>query len=80
LMYRLGGIYERMQQYDKALDILDAILVRDPEARDIAITGFQIARGAGLTERARRYLTSWLSRHPNDEGVRKMLDSLGQGQ
>jgi hypothetical protein len=80
LMYRLGGIYERMRQYDKALDILDAILIRDPEARDIAITGFQIARGAGLTERARRYLTSWLSRHPNDESVRKMLDSLGQGQ
>jgi tetratricopeptide (TPR) repeat protein len=73
IMYRLGGVYERMREFDKALEILDVIIVADAQNRDLVITAFQIARGAGLYERARAYAARWLERNPTDEGMRALM-------
>jgi len=76
LMYRLGGVYERIGEYGKSLDLIDAILADDPEDKDLTITAYQIAAKAGMLERARRYLSAWLSVHPADTAVQKLLDDL----
>lgn len=73
IMYRLGGVYERMRQFDKSLELLDVILAADAENRDLVITAFQIARGAGMYARARAYAGMWLDRHPDDENMRALM-------
>jgi hypothetical protein len=76
LMYRLGGVYERIGEYEKSLDLLDAILADDPEDRDLTVTAHSIALKGGLLDRARRYLSVWLSAHPSDTSAQKMLEEL----
>jgi tetratricopeptide (TPR) repeat protein len=75
-MYRLANVYERKGEYAKALDMIHPILVDDPEARDLVVTAFTLATRAGLTQRAREYLSDWLVRHPDDADTRKMLDDF----
>jgi tetratricopeptide (TPR) repeat protein len=76
LMYRLGGVYERMGDFEKALDLIDAIIADDPEDRDLTVTAYSIANKAGLYDRARRYLDGWLNTHPGDGEVQRMLVEL----
>jgi tetratricopeptide (TPR) repeat protein len=76
LMYRLGGVYERIGEYGKALDLLDAILAEDPEDRDLTVTAYSIAVKADMLDRARRYLSVWVSGHPSDASAQKMLEEL----
>jgi len=76
LMYRLAGVYERLGDYAKALDLIDPILRVDPDGQDLVIMGYTLSVRGGMYERARRYLTDWLERHPNDQEIKQMLDDF----
>jgi hypothetical protein len=76
LMYRLAGVYERLGDYEKALDLIDPILREDPDSQDLVIMGYTLGVRGGVYERARGYLTGWLARHPGDQEIKNMLDDF----
>ncbi|HEX5133427.1 MAG TPA: DUF2723 domain-containing protein [Candidatus Krumholzibacteria bacterium] len=76
LMYRLASVYERLGDYPKAVDLIDAILREDPDSQDLAVMAYTLSIRAGMLERARDYLGNWLTRHPEDKEVRQMLDDF----
>jgi hypothetical protein len=75
-MYRLSGIFERMGDYQSATKLLDAVLTADPDNRELVLTASSVAARGGMVGNARRYLTSWLARHPEDDSARQMLEEL----
>jgi tetratricopeptide (TPR) repeat protein len=74
LAFRLGGLYERLGEYGKALDMIEPIYRQEPTARDLNVMVFSLAARAGQVERARGYMTEWLRRHPDDTEARAALD------
>ncbi len=76
LMYRLAGVYERLREYGKALDLIDPILLQDPEGRDLVLMGYTMSIRGGMLERARSYLADWLKRNPDDKEIRAMLEDF----
>jgi Protein O-mannosyl-transferase TMEM260-like/Tetratricopeptide repeat len=76
IMYRLAGVYERLGQYGKAADMLDPILAEDPTARDLVVMAYTLSVRAGMMDRARGYLATWLARNPKDDEIKKMLDDF----
>jgi tetratricopeptide (TPR) repeat protein len=76
LMYRLAGVYERLGDYQQALDLIDPILREDPDSQDLVLMGYTLGVRGGMYERARAYLSEWLTRHPNDEEVKGMLEDF----
>ncbi|MDH5628355.1 MAG: DUF2723 domain-containing protein, partial [Candidatus Krumholzibacteria bacterium] len=63
LMYRLAGVYERLGDYEKALDLIDPILREDPDSQDLVMMGYTLSVRGGMYPRARAYLADWLARH-----------------
>jgi hypothetical protein len=74
LVFRLAGIYERIEEYGKAVDLLDPIYRREPESKELNVMVFTLAARAGQAERARAYMSDWLRRHPDDAEARAALD------
>jgi hypothetical protein len=73
-MYRLAGIYERSGEFVKALDLIDPLYRKEPDAKDLSIMVFTLSARAGLHDRARAYMNDWLKRHPDDETGRQALE------
>jgi hypothetical protein len=76
LMYRLAGVYERLGDFEKALDLIDPILREDPNSQDLVMMGYTLGVRGGMYERARGYLSDWLARHPEDAEVKEMLEDF----
>ena len=76
LLYRLAGVYERLGHLDSALMAVDELIRRDPGHRDAMMSGVGIALRFGLEDRATKYLTEWLAKHPNDTSVRRALEEM----
>ena len=76
LLYRLAGVYERTGHLDSALVAVDELIRRDPGHRDAMMSGVGIALRFGMKDKAEKYLSDWLVRHPNDTSVRRALDEL----
>jgi tetratricopeptide (TPR) repeat protein len=76
LMYRLAGVYERLGDYEKAMDLIDPILREDPDSQDLVMMGYTLGVRGGMYQRARAYLSEWLARHPDDKEVKQMLDDF----
>jgi tetratricopeptide (TPR) repeat protein len=76
LLYRLAGVYERIGHLDSALVAVDELIRRDPGHRDAMMSGVGIALRFGMKDKAEKYLSDWLVRHPTDESVRRALDEL----
>jgi len=81
-VYRLAGVYERLQNYDEAADLIDSVLARyrgQPEVpglRDLVMSGYLMAVRANQFGRARRYLSAWLAKHPSDDEARRLIGEL----
>jgi len=73
LMYRLAGVYERIGEYAKAADMIDPIMRVEPDAKDLLAMVVSLAGRAGMVDRARKYMTDYLARHPDDQEVQDML-------
>ncbi|HEX5132096.1 MAG TPA: DUF2723 domain-containing protein [Candidatus Krumholzibacteria bacterium] len=73
LMYRLAGVYEKIGDYPAALELIDPILRVDPESQELVMMGYTLGVRAGMYDRARGYLTEWLTRHPDDAEIKEML-------
>jgi tetratricopeptide (TPR) repeat protein len=76
LMYRLAGVYEKLGAYQQALDMIDPILREDPDSQDLVMMGYTMGVRGGMYERARGYLTTWLTRHPDDTEVQETLQDF----
>jgi len=76
LMYRLAGIYQRMGEDGRALDLIDALLAQDPEDRELVLTASSIAASAGMASRSRKYLSDWVVAHPGDSAASRMLNDF----
>ncbi len=74
LSYRLAGVYERVGRYADALDLIDPLYRKEPDARDLSVMAFTLAARAGMAERARAYMCDWLKRHPDDAEGRRALE------
>ena len=76
LLYRLAGIYERTAEVDKALVLLDELLEREPDNKDVVLTAVGLSLRVNLVQKARQYLIQWLARYPQDQGARKTLEDI----
>ena len=74
LSYRLAGVYERMGRYKEALDLVDPLYMKEPDAKDLSVMVFTLSARAGLHDRARAYMQDWLKRHPDDTEGRQALE------
>ncbi len=74
LSYRLAGVYERMGRYGEALDLIDPLYKKEPNAKDLSIMVFTLAARANMPDRARAYMNDWLKRHPEDAEGRQALE------
>ena len=64
-------------QTQTALELLQSIHGRHPADFEIAWALATINRDIGEVERARKYARLLMAEHPDDEGVRQLLQSLG---
>jgi len=76
IVYRLAGIYERLGDNTRAVEMLDIVVAADPNDPELMVTAYQMAIRAGMPQKAREYLTDWLVLHPNDAAVRQRLNDL----
>lgn len=74
LSYRLAGVYERIGRYSDALELIDALYKKEPDAKDLNVMVFTLSARAGMPERAIAYMQDWLKRHPDDAEGRKALE------
>ncbi|HEX6790633.1 MAG TPA: DUF2723 domain-containing protein [Candidatus Krumholzibacteria bacterium] len=74
LSYRLAGVYERLGRYADALELIDPLYAKEPDAKDLSVMVFTLAARAHMPERARAYMQDWLKRHPDDADGRQALD------
>jgi len=74
LTFRLAGVYERSGEYGMALDLVEPIYRKEPDAKDLSEMAFTLAARAGMVERARATMNDWLKRHPDDADARKALE------
>ncbi|MFQ5510754.1 MAG: protein O-mannosyl-transferase family [Candidatus Krumholzibacteriia bacterium] len=76
LLYRQAGIYERIDDLPSAINVLDRLIRRDPDHRDAVLSIVGMLMRFNETPRAVNYVENWLARHPNDDALRKALESL----
>ena len=74
-VYAIG--LHSLGQTQKALELLQSIHGRHPADFEIAWALATINRDIGEVERARKYARLLMAEHPDDEGVRQLLQSLG---
>jgi tetratricopeptide (TPR) repeat protein len=73
LSYRLAGVYERVGRYSDALELIDPLYRKEPDAKDLSVMVFTLAARAGMVDRAKAYMEDWLKRHPEDTEGREAL-------
>jgi tetratricopeptide (TPR) repeat protein len=76
LRIRLAGLYDRSGDLDKALDLLDSVLLVDSSTRDVVMMGFGLAMRTNRVQKARSYLVNWLANNPSDRETQQMLTDL----
>ena len=63
---RWARLYTVDDRTPVALQKIDEGIARAPGFRQLYVEGFQLAARAGMAEPARRYVQSWLEKHPDD--------------
>jgi len=76
LLYRLAGVYERLDRLDSALYSLDELIRRDPDHRDAVMSAVGMSLRVGRKAQALAYLNNWLVKHPTDSSLRSALEEL----
>jgi tetratricopeptide (TPR) repeat protein len=73
----LGDIYERIKQYEQAIDAYQTVPENDPLRLTADIEIGQVLENLGRTDEAMKYLQNIVDEHPKDE---EALSSLGNLQ
>lgn len=76
LKYRLAMALERVGNPAKAIDLLDELLVLDPENRELYMIAVGTALRAGFLDKARGYLSTWIRQNPNDTVAKQALQDV----
>ncbi len=72
----LGDFYERMKQYEQAIDIYQMVPESDPLHLTADIETAQVLENLGRTDEATKYLDKVAARHPDNEDVLSALGNL----
>ncbi len=72
----LGDLYERLKQYEQAIDIYQSVPDGDPLRLTVDIETAQVLENLGRTDEATKYLDKILAEHPNDEEALSALGNL----
>ncbi|MGP8193671.1 MAG: tetratricopeptide repeat protein [Methylovirgula sp.] len=72
----LGDLYERLKQYEQAIDIYQSVPDSDPLRLTADIETAQVLENLGRTEEATKYLDKIVAEHPGDEDVLSALGNL----
>jgi tetratricopeptide (TPR) repeat protein len=72
----LGDFYERMKQYEQAIDVYDTVPDSDPLRLTADIETAQVLENLGKTDDATKYLDKVASQHPDNEDVLSALGNL----
>ena len=78
LRFRLAGVYERTGRYQESLEQLEYVLRLDPDSRDAAMAAVGMAIRVDSVEKARKFLSDWLMRHPEDTAAQQALDDINR--
>ncbi|MCK4773603.1 MAG: tetratricopeptide repeat protein, partial [Candidatus Krumholzibacteria bacterium] len=78
IRFRLAGVYERTGRYQEALEQLEYVLRLDPDSRDAAMAAVGMAIRIDSVEKARKFLSDWLMRHPEDTAAQQALDDINR--
>jgi predicted Zn-dependent protease len=63
-----------MGRYSDALELIEPLYRKEPDAKDLSIMVFTLSARAGMPDRARGYMHEWLKRHPDDAEGRQALE------
>lgn len=72
----LGDLYERLKQYEQAIDIYQSVPDSDPLRLTADIETAQVLENLGKTDEATKLLTKLVADHPNDEEALIALGNL----
>ena len=72
----LGDIYERIKQYEQAIDVYQTVPEADPLRLTADIEIGQVLENLGRTDDAMKYLKNLVDEHPNDEETLTALGNL----
>ncbi len=72
----LGDIYERMKQYEQAIDVYQTVQETDPLHLTAEIEIGQVLENLGRTDDAMQHLKNLVDEHPNDEEALSALGNL----
>ncbi len=78
IRFRLAGVYERTGRDQEALEQLEYVLRLDPDSRDAAMAAVGMAIRIDSVEKARKFLSDWLMRHPEDTAAQQALDDINR--
>ena len=72
----LASVYENMGEPAAALHHLSEGARLAPDHRDLFGYGFRMAASLGMKEEARKFVTRWLDRHPDDKEFRSLNENF----
>jgi len=72
----LGDIYERIKQYEQAIDVYQAVPQDDPLRLTADVEVAQVLESLGKTDDAIKYLGNLVEEHPSDDSALSALGNL----